>query len=512
MIKRFGFSLLVLVLLHTAAGAVHSALPNWVLLHDLREYNTVNWSMPASTTTDATPAWPPPTTVLALRFSIPREAVDCSNLVVDLPLVRQVGVHSRTPKFISMWIWAGLTALDSGTLDGTATAGHLRWSGNVSLPASLVNPQAANTTTLMTHRFVLPTFQPALPAATGYWLGVSVGIDRAYHPLSRTFNEVRWAPASTSIPQARLTTGTAIYRATDRFGNGAALRTPALSSWVSALVAEPALLQPPGSNSSVTHRLAALICGRCSGVLDAASPLLLIDGPPDPYGSSSPSPTPTPVLVTPSSAQDIGPSPPLAPTWASSPTPVPVSGVTPSSSSSSSSSQGPAAPYGSSSPSPTPTLVLVTPSSAQDIGPSPSPGPGVSAPSAQVIYPPAPAGPSWWTVVAIISLAGGVLFFCGVLVFIFARRYVRHHGDYTRAARTAQGTFTDVNEVSLDTILGSDSREEEEDPSGILLDDTATEADLSGADKEPFSDELKEVPLIDAPTNPKKKKKGEHRE
>ena len=113
---------------------------------------------------------------------------------------------------------------------------------------------------------------------------------------------------------------------------------------------------------------------------------------------------------------------------------------------------------------------------------------------------------------AIISLAGGVLFFCGVLVFIFARRYVRHHGDYTRAARTAQGTFTDVNEVSLDTILGSDSREEEEDPSGILLDDTATEADLSGADKEPFSDELKEVPLIDAPTNPKKKKKGEHRE
>jgi len=113
--------------------------------------------------------------------------------------------------------------------------------------------------------------------------------------------------------------------------------------------------------------------------------------------------------------------------------------------------------------------------------------------------------------VAIISLAGGVLFFCGVLVFIFARRYVRHHGDYTRAARTAQGTFTDVNEVSLDTILGSDSREEEEDPSGILLDDTATEADLSGADKEPFSDELKEVPLT-KPTKTRTKKKEEHRE
>lgn len=117
--------------------------------------------------------------------------------------------------------------------------------------------------------------------------------------------------------------------------------------------------------------------------------------------------------------------------------------------------------------------------------------------------------------VAVLSLAAGLLFFCGVLVIVLAKRYVRHRGDYTRAARTAQGTFSEVNEVSLDTYLGSsDSRGEEEgDPSGILLDDAATEADLSGADKEPFSDELKEVPLIDAPAaRTKKKKKGEHRE
>jgi hypothetical protein len=452
----------------------------WVLLQDLREYNEHNLSMPVTTTTDATPAFPPPTTVLATRFAIAREAVECAHLVVDLALVRQVGVHARTPKFASMWLWSGSGALDAGTL--ASTSGSLRWSGNVTLPASLVAAQAPNTSVLQTHRFVLPTFQPALAPASAYWLGVSIAVDRAYHPTSRTFNEVRWAPASTAIPSARLGT-TGVYRVTDRFGNGAALRTPVLAAWTSALVAEPALLSPPGSNTSVTHRLASMICGQCLGPVDPANPALLPQGPPAVYEAASvpasPSPSsaesPTPPWPSPPSASSVAlPSPTFALGPSPSPSPTPSSTSSPSTGSSGASS----------SPVPTPVAMAPSPSPSPSPSPDPQPWPwqtpsvvavGEKEKSASVTL-------TLENIAAIAALVIGIFAIGAVILYIVARRHIRKWAERVFVARDEQGKFTKLNEIDVDVdkLL---------DPAHIELDDRngggdSTEGDASNA--EPF--------------------------
>jgi hypothetical protein len=99
-----------------------------------------------------------------------------------------------------------------------------------------------------------------------------------------------------------------------------------------------------------------------------------------------------------------------------------------------------------------------------------------------------------------------MLVLAAAIVWFISRKYVRHHGDLTRAARNKQGEFTSDNEVTLDTLLGSDESDDD-DPNHIPLDDT--EADLSSADdaQQPFTDAPGEMKVVALATGPRKKPK-----
>jgi cbb3-type cytochrome oxidase subunit 3 len=525
--------------------AVPPAQATWVLLQDLREYNTSLVSMPVTATTDAVPTNPAPTTVLATRFTIARWAIDCSNLVVDLGLVRTVGVNIRVPKYVSMWLWSGSLALESGTFSSPTT---LVWSGNVTVPLSLSAVQSPNTSVLATHRFILPAFSPPLVPNAGYWLGVTIGIDRAYHSTSKTFNEVRWATASTGIPSTRLATA-GIHRVVDRFGNGIALRHPVLINWTSALVSEAMVLQPAGVNTSVTHRLASMVTAHCTGPLDLTNPAILPEGPPQPYGTN-----PTPVPRAPStSSMSSAPAPSSSPN--SIPIPIPSVPVSPSAPIS-----GPSARVSMASPT-----TWISPQPSVSLPSAPVPSAPVPVPVSLVVSATGDASPVYLSSYAIPSPLGGavkekekekegwllnwespatislVAFTClfilcliVIVLYLFSKSYKNSLGKNRVLARDGQGKFSHIHDVtdedvdsdgditellSLDSQSGGgDGDAGEKDVTSLYRDIVAqkvpplggssSSSSSSSAVKPPPAEEMVAVTLEEDDTNkPKKQRK-----
>jgi hypothetical protein len=453
--------------------AVGQSRAPWVLLEDLREYNATV-ALPVSTTTDALPSYPPPSTVLATRFTITRDAAACSNLVVDLGLARTVGANTRVPKYVSMWLWGGTTALESGPF--LTVRPPLIWSGNVTVPATLTANQAPQTTISATHRFVLPTFAPALATGHGYWLGVSVGIDRAYHIGTSSINEVRWLAASSAIPTSRLTTSTS-FRAVDRFRNGLSLRHAALANWTSAAQAEPLLLTPATLSSGI-HRLAAVVSGMCTGPSDLSNPTVLLQGPPDLYdAASSPtsarSPSPAPSLASP--VPSMSPGPAVSPSSVQVPTSL-VTVSPPGTVSSPSSAVYSPSPLVPPTPSVMPTKA--TPIVAAELSPSASPsfsnGPSSSpneAPSSWPTSVPSSTssdgaiahdgmfllkGPWGFAVLTVMCLAILGAFICCLAGYVhFRNKNIAYH---RAIRRNEQNEFIEVHDLQ---VLDDDDTDEE---------------------------------------------------
>ena len=410
-------------------------------LHDQREYNA-SVSLPLSTVTDAFPPLPPPTTVLVARFAVPLAARNCNDLTVDVGLLRVVGANARTPQFISAWLWR-VPTLDNQAFAAVAPL----WSGNLTMPASLARPGLARGAYVETHRLQLPRFTTALWISPDYWLGLSVGVDRAYDAATNSANEVRWLAASTAIPSPRMTQG-APYKAIDRFSNGASLRHPELRFWQNASVAEPWLVAPTGAASG-TQRLALFVAGDCAGTSAALLPL----GLPEPYAAPTPAPaqspslSPVPVPTLAPVAEQASPSPTRA---QPEPSPSPTRAQPES-------SPSPTRPRPEPSPSPTRAEPEPSPAPTADApADSPASAPsGATVPSAAA----APVSPpdsavvmSPTTLIVLFALIGlVVLALIGAVLFFWSRRLATHLGYKRTLVRNDQEEFNQLEDLATRT-------------------------------------------------------------
>jgi len=278
-----------------------------------------------------------------------------------------------------------------------------------------------------------------------YWLGVNIGIDRAYQSTGvGHYNEIRWLPVDGELmPEEKWNTSQS-YRAIDVFGNGVSLRHPNLTHWLPAETAEPWLIVPIGS-TSVTRRLSAMIMATCTSRLDVNDPrhLTYIPPPYDPLNfswTSSPSPTKqTPPPPSPSStfSSTLSPSrspssdspvviepsplphppPPisspsllLAPSPKPSPTPLPIPTPT-------------TVPFPTllwPIPSPTPTPITITPVTHQEssstVAPSPTKQQDIKKSTTDE------PSQSTWIIILVSIVLTLILCFVGAIVFIICRR------------------------------------------------------------------------------------------
>jgi hypothetical protein len=80
----------------------------WVLVHDAPEWAPDSGHMPLSLTTDATPATPQPTNVLAVHVRLPTGSRECNHFVLDAGLAHITGAKTSTPLYALAWVWQGM--------------------------------------------------------------------------------------------------------------------------------------------------------------------------------------------------------------------------------------------------------------------------------------------------------------------------------------------------------------------------------------------------------------------
>jgi len=132
-------ALLLVLIPVVLAGTLPSSHTGPFLLHDLREYDP-DVGILCTSTTDAVPPIPPPTTLAATQFNVPVSVFSCNNLTIDVGLSRRVGGSSQTIRYATAWIWSSANAL-VGNL--TTSEIHLVWTGNFTLPPPLTEHRQA---------------------------------------------------------------------------------------------------------------------------------------------------------------------------------------------------------------------------------------------------------------------------------------------------------------------------------------------------------------------------------
>lgn len=457
------------------------------LLHDLREYDS-NVGMHCMSTTDAVPPIPPPTTLLAMQFTVPASVFSCNNLTIDVGLSRRVGGLSHSADFATGWLWTGADALATGNL--TTSSAKLAWSGNLTLPPALTEHRQAGLY-WETVRFSNVMVPRNLAAGTVYWFGLTVGMARAYHAPTATYNEVRWLPVQLSN---RVNTFP-LYRAIDPYGNGVAVQHKAFVSWTQGDLASAWIVKQLVPNGlSSTYRLSGMIVGTCSSRLNASDPRHLLQVP-APYDPLVPVPVPVPV---PSPIVDV----------VGSPSPLPVA-VAPSPIPSSSSSSSPTVvpiptPLIAHEPSPAVHIpsprVLHVPSPSSDTSPSdPVPLPNVSSPTAKNNINDNDITSARWIPVLIATIVIGFVLFVIICVGlgIWAWCYTKGLNGYrlplsTGSTISQEEAFNDVYQTGYKDF----------DANAIELDsrsdDAATAADAAEDTEEVFQSaeaDMMSVPL-----------------